>query len=369
MAPKRRRRPKDAGEQDEVGERKPRSRDNPEQRKWKTNETYDGKKLKNVHFSEEEDARIMRALRLYAEEIGEDLEVMKDSMKTEQGSKRGAFARIAKLADIPRRRTWAIVQRLRRILWGSHKWTESELQILLDEACTKLHPSWKEISSVLGVHPTTCRDKFRDLCKGTRKVGAFSATEDLILRMAICETTNSLLPVSDIPWSEIQKWLPNRGWRSLMQRWYIHLLPQLTAYEDKYGVPIEPEVFVRHMLRRLKKSSATNPKALAWAHVNTWWSADMNRRKWRALSSRVPVELMDASFRERVGYWYQALRCREHKKRDKKMLKCALSTVERKAQEQDHEGHHEAVAPLNQGIQKGEGVLLFRGKRRRAVRT
>eukprot|EP00913_Durusdinium_trenchii_P015867 g14912.t1 len=71
----------------------------------------------------------------------------------------------------------------RRILWGGHRWTPSELEILVDEASTSLKPSWKQISLLLNVHPLTCRDKYRDLCAGKRtelqsKKGPFSEQED-----------------------------------------------------------------------------------------------------------------------------------------------------------------------------------------------
>eukprot|EP00913_Durusdinium_trenchii_P014274 g13392.t1 len=56
-----------------------------------------------------------------------------------------------------------------------------------------------------------------------------------------------------------------------------------------------------------------------WTSVNTWWSADMNRRKWRILSNSVPRALDDASFKEKVQHWFEVLDCAGHKKRDRKL--------------------------------------------------
>ncbi|CAK9032161.1 unnamed protein product [Durusdinium trenchii] len=312
-----------------------------ERKAWAPDASYDGAKLKNVHFTEEEDEALLRGVRLWAEENGKDFQEVCDQLKTET-PKTGAFSRIAQLADLKRRRVWSMVCRIRRILWGGHRWTPSELEILVDEASTSLKPSfnvarlsWKQISLLLNVHPLTCRDKYRDLCAGKRKKGPFSEQEDWRLRMAICETTNSLLPTSSIPWTEVCKWLPHRGWRTVMQRWYTRLMPRLLAYEDKYGFPIEQETFLRLLVRKLQKTTVSSAKEVEWTSVNTWWSADMNRRKWRILSNSVPRALDDASFKEKVQHWFEVLDCAGHKKRDRKLLKCALATIEREAQEMD----------------------------------
>ncbi|CAJ1341385.1 unnamed protein product, partial [Effrenium voratum] len=319
-------------------------RDGLERREWKVDEDYDGTKVRNVPFTEEDDAALLKALRIFCEEKELDFDAVCENLHKDKAP-RGLWGRVALLSGLTKRRTWAICQRVRRILWGGHRWTEAELQILLDEASTTLRPSWKKISERLQINPSTCHDKYRDLCKGHRTFGRWTEAEDWTLRMAICETTDSLVPRSMIPWSQVMKWLPQRGFRMLMARWYIDLLPRLVAYEDKHGVAIETQVFVRHLLRKLKKTGLKSAKAVEWSAVNTWWSARMNRQKWRILSYQVPAELLEAGLQEQVDFWFQAMLCNEHKKRDKKLLRSALNVLERQAQEMDERGGEEAPKP------------------------
>ncbi|CAJ1403438.1 unnamed protein product [Effrenium voratum] len=91
--------------------------------------------------------------------------------------------------------------------------------------------------------------------------------------------------------------------------------------------------------RKLKKTGLKSAKdghvekreAVEWSAVNTWWSARMNRQKWRILSYQVPAELLEAGLQEQVDFWFQAMLCNEHKKRDKKLLRSALNVLERQA--------------------------------------
>ncbi|CAE7382495.1 hibch [Symbiodinium pilosum] len=192
-------------------------------RAWKPQGDYKGSKVRNVPFSDVENAKIVKAMQAYCDEEGFDYNTVSESLHKERTG--GAWGRIAFLAGLDRRSTWAIVQRAKRILWGGHRWTHEECQILLDEASSAKRPSWVNISNILGVNPNTVRDKWRELCGGNKSTGNFTPAEDWRLRMAICHTTESLLPTKDIPWTKVQKWLPHRGYKMLgmqqqVQWWY-----------------------------------------------------------------------------------------------------------------------------------------------------
>ncbi|CAE7705899.1 unnamed protein product [Symbiodinium sp. CCMP2592] len=304
-------------------------------REWKPSEEYNGSKVRNVPFSAAENEKIRKAIRAYCEEEGLDYAAACETLHKEKRS--GAWGRIAFFADLPRRRTWAIVQRAKRILWGPHRWSQLELQILIDEACSAAKPSWVHISNLIAVNPNTVRDKWRELSGGHKVKGKFTQAEDWRLRMAICQATQSLLPTKNIPWTKVQKWMPHRGYKILMRRWYGSLMPRLSAYKDKYGMPVEPEVFVRHLLRKLRKSGIDDSREVEWTCVNRWWSASMNRNKWRELAKRVPPDLYEADMQLQVEWWYEALECKGHRKRDKQVLKNIVSVLEAEATQEDCE--------------------------------
>ncbi|OLP84464.1 3-hydroxyisobutyryl-CoA hydrolase, mitochondrial [Symbiodinium microadriaticum] len=304
-------------------------------REWKPSKEYNGSKVRNVPFSVAENEKIRKAIRAYCEEEGLDYAAACETLHKEKRG--GAWGRIAFFADLPKRRTWAIVQRAKRILWGPHRWSQLELQILMDEACSAAKPSWVRISNLISVNPNTVRDKWRELCGGEKVKGKFSQAEDWRLRMAICQATQSLLPTKNIPWTSVQKWMPHRGYKMLMQRWYQYLMPRLSAYKDKYGMPVEPELFVRHLLRKLRKSGIDDPIEVEWTSVNIWWSASMNRNKWRELAKRVPSDLKEAGMQLQVQWWYEALECKGHRKRDKEVLKNIVSVLEAEAMQEDCE--------------------------------
>merc|ERR1712183_1160897 len=100
--------------------------------------------------------------------------------------------------------------------------------------------------------------------------GKWFPFEDWCLRQGVMEVSGKLAPTSDVLWHLVHNWVPHRDENGCRQRWYAVLLPRLLAYKAKHGVPIDPEVFRRRILRNLRKGEYEDETEVPWIDMNTF---------------------------------------------------------------------------------------------------
>merc|ERR1712157_121632 len=93
---------------------------------------------------------------------------------------------------------------------------------------------------------------------------------------------------------------------------------------EKHGVPVDPVVFHRHILRSIKKAQYEQEIEVNWKTVNPHWSARLNHEEFRRLKRLLPFDMLrsdDFDFCDAVIFLYDTLNGHAHKSRDKKVLK------------------------------------------------
>ncbi|CAK0858840.1 unnamed protein product [Prorocentrum cordatum] len=235
-------------------------------------------------------------------------------------------SRIAVLSGMERRSVQSQCKRIRRLLHGSHgAWSEEKTNMFIDEVvASNGRPSWKEIASRMGASEEQCKDKWKNICNKSTK-GRFSNMERRTLNRAVLKLTGQLAPTSDVPWKQVQKWLPHRTPEQCMAHWYHVELPMLEQYEDKNGVPLSTAVFCRLIVKSLKREVAEHGIRSAeeanWVDANPWWSAEQNRAKFTSMLLRLPREVLrDGTFEEKLDFLSKDWLCAEEAKNDEKLL-------------------------------------------------
>jgi len=297
-------------------------------------------KMRNIKYTAKENEAILEAVRLMCSErnkTAEELGLLEES----QAGRGKVWVRVGFLAEqlgMETRSVQSISQRYRRIVYQQMggEWTAEQVEQLADmcvpyASIPDWQPGWKHIGSSIGKSPEMCRDKWKSILGGGRN-GKFSTAEDWLLRQAVVEATAKLTPVRNIPWDRVAKLVPERTMDSCRRHWYMCLLPRLLDYQSKHGIPIDGDVFERAILRGLRKAGVTDIELVNWADVNTFWSAPDNKRRYARLRRRLPDELFQyGPFEEEVAWLFESLSVKAHRKRDKKVLKHAVTVLEAEA--------------------------------------
>jgi len=317
-------------------------------RAWKEKD-FDGSKTKNIPFLKTEDERIVEAAKQVAADRNQNESEFLDYLKDERVSGK-TWVTVATLAGVQTRSVQALSKRLRRMMNGGHHWTKQELQELID-AVADQGPRWKNIGTGLSISAEKCRDKWvHAICGGGAK-GEWTSEEKWALRQGIVEATDQLVPINNIPWIQVSKWVPHRTHAQCLEHWYHKMQPRLLQYQDKYKRPIEPDVIRRQMVRKLRKmidaDEVDDEHDVLWEKVNGMWPAWMNKEEVvRRLYPRLPHQLQknfcdgDAdheNFPERIAWLFENLECGRHKKMDRRFLKHAKLVIDAEAEEQEDE--------------------------------
>jgi len=299
---------------------------------------------RNVRYTAAEKEQLLTACRSFLSEQGITEEAFWEQLE-EKRVKRQTWNGIASMANLPHRSVHSIHLRLRRHYGGLFgKWSQEKTdrltELVLMSTQVGERPSWKAISKELGGTPEHCRDKWRNVCGGGKK-GIWNSVEVFALRQGICELTNDLAPVKDIPWNRVVDFVPHRSKKQCMDYWYRALLPKLLSFQDRNGVAVDTAVFERHLLRKLKKQTHQPLGLIDWRLINTWWSSAMNRNKWRELVRRVPRTVSrkdeiwgdedDIDFEASVQWLFEVNECKRYRKWDKRVLKHALLVLDAEA--------------------------------------
>lgn len=326
-----------------------------------------------VRYTEKEIESVLQSVKAHCDEKNIDRETFVDQLLNEGAAKSSrTLSKIATLAGLPKRSIQSMSQKLKRVLAGGHHWTKDELQRLQDTFATH-GPQWKLISQTLaiGASAERCRTKWVNSLRGGGTRGAWSWQELWALRQGICEATNSLAPTSKIPWAQVHPWVAERTSQQCLKKWYGHILPTLLHYQSRHGHPIERDVFLRHLLRNLKKSRCTSADEIDWAAVNTWWSARLNRQAWKELKRRLPFELNqgpacyrmddeDEPFEQQVRWLHTAMECKMRKHFDRRLLRHALLVMDARALQMEEEDGQEEQHGEEIGIRDIDDEVEFR---------
>lgn len=291
--------------------------------------------LRNIRFTEAEEAAVMKGFKDTAEEMSLSQDQLLEKVHWDvmgkgigQGKRKGIWKRVAALSGVERRGLDSIKKRCLRLLIPKQgRWTRESTN-MLREAVQEHGKRWTFLAPKFGRQAWEVRYKFNGMRLELGK--PWSGEELWQLRQAVLELTGTVAATKDVPWVQVAKRVTTRSAKEISEQWYTRVLPSLTYYQEKHGFPIEPAVFERLMLRHISKSDAECDAEIQFRDVNPWWSAQKNRKHWQQLQLSLPDRLGGGFFRgakvplkERITHLLQSQKVKEHKKVDKRLLKYA----------------------------------------------
>ena len=106
--------------------------------------------------------------------------------------------------------------------------------------------------------------------------------------------------------------------------------PQLLLYQDRSGMPIDPAVFHRLLVRNLLKQRQEVEEDIDWRRANRWFSTRLNRQLWKTVKNGLPVELSesDSTLKGKLDWLEVSLDARRHKNMDRELLALAYNAGE-----------------------------------------